>query len=347
MELIQLAKSFFTYQHDHRPRPALSEHSASNSMAQNSDQHMFHLQPTPPIPQPETLDPHELNHENENDGDTDGDSVYEDDDVEVGIDTESQNEMSEGLQLGSLDDCSNSLDAEIQILMAGTSQWLLKNILFRVPNLHFKDKIGNSPRVEVGEGGNRFRKGTPQEELSANHVLAERRRREKLNERFIILRSLVPFVTKVDKASILGDTIEYVKQLKRRIQELESRNKITESDQKCKARVHNTRKLRVVEHRKLTESKSSTITVEALSSSVQVSIIDNNALIELQCPYRERLLMHIMQTLDQLKLEITSIKSSSVNGMLSAQLQAKVKDIDKKKASLVEVEKAIYQVFSQ
>ncbi|MQL94542.1 hypothetical protein Taro_027200, partial [Colocasia esculenta] len=36
-----------------------------------------------------------------------------------------------------------------------------------------------------------FCKGTPQHELSASHVLAERRR-EKLNERFIVLRSLVP-----------------------------------------------------------------------------------------------------------------------------------------------------------
>jgi hypothetical protein len=36
-----------------------------------------------------------------------------------------------------------------------------------------------------------------QTELSASHVLKERRRREKLNEGFAMLRSLVPFVTKV------------------------------------------------------------------------------------------------------------------------------------------------------
>lgn len=56
-----------------------------------------------------------------------------------------------------------------------------------------------------------------------NHVLAERRRREKLNERFVMLRTLVPLVTKMDKASILGDTIEYLKQLRRKIHDLESR----------------------------------------------------------------------------------------------------------------------------
>jgi len=85
----------------------------------------------------------------------------------------------------------------LPISFEGTSQWLLKYILFSVPNLHCKDKNENSPSSKDGEGGSRYQKSTPQEELSANHVLAERRRREKLNERFIILRSLVPFVTKV------------------------------------------------------------------------------------------------------------------------------------------------------
>ncbi|KAJ8453250.1 hypothetical protein Cgig2_008134 [Carnegiea gigantea] len=113
--------------------------------------------------------------------------------------------------------------------LEGTSQWLLKYILFTVPFLHTKYDNTASPKSSLlgrdASRGPRPNKvgGTPQDELSANHVLAERRRREKLNERFIVLRSLVPFVTKMDKASILGDTIEYVKQLRKKIQDLEER----------------------------------------------------------------------------------------------------------------------------
>lgn len=118
------------------------------------------------------------------------------------------------------------------VAMDGTGQWFLKYILFTVPYLHAKNPGESSPQTAADT---KLRgKGTPQDELSANHVLAERRRREKLNERFIILRSLVPFVTKMDKASILGDTIEYVKQLRRKIQELEARNRQTEAEQRSK-----------------------------------------------------------------------------------------------------------------
>nr|XP_010906882.1 basic helix-loop-helix protein A isoform X2 [Elaeis guineensis] len=270
-------------------------------------------------------------------------------------------------------------DHHLNVISEGTSQWLLKNILFNIPNLHCKYKDENSPKSRDGEGG--IRKGMPQEELSANHVLAERRRREKLNEKFIILRSLVPFVTKMDKASILGDTIEYVKQLRRHIQDLESRNSLMESEQWLKAtQIHkpgnlegqsvkksssspqsNTvnhifssqnrvassdkRKIRVLEGGKGTGKHSKA--VEAPSTNVQVSIIESDALLELQCPYRDGLLLKIMQTLHELRLEITSIRSSSANGTFIAEMRAVVKEIRGKRAGIVEVKKAIHRIFSQ
>ncbi|VFR02109.1 unnamed protein product [Cuscuta campestris] len=95
-------------------------------------------------------------------------------------------------------------------------QWSLKYILLTVPLLHAKNSSNRAGPPEI------CGPSAAQEEPNANHVLAERRRREKLNERFVVLRSLVPFVTKTDKASVLGDTINYVKHLHERVQELES-----------------------------------------------------------------------------------------------------------------------------
>ncbi|KAK7307710.1 hypothetical protein VNO77_41022 [Canavalia gladiata] len=53
------------------------------------------------------------------------------------------------------------------------------------------------------------------------HVIAERKRREKLSQRFIALSAILPGLKKMDKASVLGDAIKYVKQLQEKVQNLE------------------------------------------------------------------------------------------------------------------------------
>ncbi|XP_054776103.1 transcription factor bHLH18-like [Prosopis cineraria] len=54
-----------------------------------------------------------------------------------------------------------------------------------------------------------------------DHVMAERKRREKLSQRFIALSAILPGLKKMDKASVLGDAINYVKQLQDRVKTLE------------------------------------------------------------------------------------------------------------------------------
>ncbi|XP_061358127.1 basic helix-loop-helix protein A [Gastrolobium bilobum] len=261
-------------------------------------------------------------------------------------------------------------DHHFHTAVDGTSQWLLKYILFTVPYLHAKNHDESSPQTRdstAAAGGDpaaRLRgKGTAQDELSANHVLAERRRREKLNERFIILRSLVPFVTKMDKASILGDTIEYVKQLRRKIQDLEARNRQIEVEQRSRVAeqpvVQRTsssttkeqqrsgvtvlvgpekRKVRIV------EGRAKTVEVEA-STSVQVSIIESDALLEIECTHREGLLLDVMQMLRELRIEVIGVHSSLNNAVFVAELRAKVKEnANGKKVSIVEVKRALNQI---
>ncbi|GJN41036.1 hypothetical protein PR202_gn00359 [Eleusine coracana subsp. coracana] len=46
------------------------------------------------------------------------------------------------------------------------------------------------------------------------HIMAERKRREKINQRFVELSAVIPSLTKMDKATILSSATSYVKELK-------------------------------------------------------------------------------------------------------------------------------------
>ncbi|KAE8665922.1 Transcription factor ICE1 [Hibiscus syriacus] len=56
--------------------------------------------------------------------------------------------------------------------------------------------------------------------LPAKNLMAERRCQKKLRDRLYMLQSVVPKISKMDRASILGDAIEYLKELLQRINDL-------------------------------------------------------------------------------------------------------------------------------
>ncbi|KAM0949057.1 putative transcription factor bHLH family [Dioscorea sansibarensis] len=67
---------------------------------------------------------------------------------------------------------------------------------------------------------------------SKSHSEAERRRRERINAHLAKLRSLLPSTTKTDKASLLAEVIQHVKELKRQTSEIAEESPLpTESDE--------------------------------------------------------------------------------------------------------------------
>ncbi|KAL5793487.1 hypothetical protein ACOSP7_002081 [Xanthoceras sorbifolium] len=78
-----------------------------------------------------------------------------------------------------------------------------------------EENVKNSNSSVTGGDYKGKKKGLP-----AKNLMAERRRRKKLNDRLYMLRSVVPKISKMDRASILGDAIDYLKELLQRINDL-------------------------------------------------------------------------------------------------------------------------------
>ncbi|TVU45760.1 hypothetical protein EJB05_05259, partial [Eragrostis curvula] len=55
-----------------------------------------------------------------------------------------------------------------------------------------------------------------------DHIIAERKRREKINQRFIELSTVIPGLKKMDKATILSDATRYVKELQEKLKDMEA-----------------------------------------------------------------------------------------------------------------------------
>ncbi|QCD85042.1 transcription factor MYC2 [Vigna unguiculata] len=214
---------------------------------------------------------------------------------------------------------------------SGTSQKLLKKVLFEVPQMHLDGLHESQEENDYKEG---MRLET--DEIGMNHVMSERRRRAKLNERFLTLRSMVPSISKDDKVSILDDAIEYLKKLERRIKELEVQRGMTNMEPGTRrspqdmvertsdhyfSKNHNGKKS-VAKKRKVcgVDETGKEINSDALKGSyandITVRTSDNEIVIEMKCPSRTGRLLEIMEAVNSLSIDFNSVQSTEADGNL-------------------------------
>ncbi|XP_015616671.1 anthocyanin regulatory Lc protein [Oryza sativa Japonica Group] len=162
-----------------------------------------------------------------------------------------------------------------------------------------------------------------------NHVMSERRRREKLKEMFLILKSVVPSIHKVDKASILAETIAYLKELEKRVEELESSSQpsprpMETTRRRCCKSTGKKVSAGARAKRKAPAPEDTDGERRHCVSNVNVTIMDNKELLlELQCQWKELLMTRVFDAIKGVSLDVLSVQASTSDGLLGLKIQAK------------------------
>lgn len=163
-------------------------------------------------------------------------------------------------------------------------------------------------------------------ETPLNHVEAERQRREKLNHRFYALRAVVPNVSRMDKASLLSDAVDYINEMKNKIEDLESQLQMIrgEPNKKVKAEImgdnlDNQSTTTSMEH--ITEPAGS---VGGLGLEVEVKIIGTEAMIRVQSENVNYPSARLMSTLRELEFQIHHASVSSINELILQDIVVRV-----------------------
>ncbi|KAK8477658.1 hypothetical protein V6N13_021282 [Hibiscus sabdariffa] len=135
------------------------------------------------------------------------------------------------------------------------------------------------------------------------HVIAERKRREVISQSFVSLSALIPGLKKKDKNSVLGDAIEYLKQLQERMATLE--------EQVAKKTVESVKFVKKTQFHAADDIETCSSYVDNFGSQsndqypeIEVRVSDKDVLIRIQCETNKGCISNIINQVEKLHLSV-------------------------------------------
>ncbi|CAA6655591.1 unnamed protein product [Spirodela intermedia] len=209
-------------------------------------------------------------------------------------------------------------------------QKLLKKILFN--RLEMRGGRSSPPQKDGRKGAME----KPEGDEFCSSPLSSERRQEKMNKNFLILKSLLPSINK------------YLKELEKRVEFLESHMDpkdlevkelskhpdITErtSDNYGRDGVDSDGKKSSVCKRKASDSdeqgfESHWVLSKNGDADVNVTVVGKEVMIQVTCPWRDCLLLEVVDAVSGLHLDAHSVQSSTVDGNLRMTIKSKFRGI--------------------
>ncbi|KAL4342743.1 hypothetical protein HN51_061041 [Arachis hypogaea] len=223
---------------------------------------------------------------------------------------------------------NNNNDIIVELENGGYGRDVLENgVLEEFTNHH--QEVANKKR-----GGKRSNNNNIKQFSSTN---TERQRRVDLGGKFDALKELIPSSTKNDRASVVGDAIDYIKELLRTVNELKS---LVEKKRYEKQRVKKKLKIEDEEEEEKEDdennsssyseslTRSSWIQRKSKESEVDVRIIDNEVTIKIVQRKRVNdnncILVYASKVLDELKLDLQHVGGGHIGDFCSFLFNSKI-----------------------
>ncbi|KAL0450102.1 UNVERIFIED_CONTAM: Transcription factor [Sesamum latifolium] len=148
--------------------------------------------------------------------------------------------------------------------------------------------------------GNKTRRVRPPSQ-TYDHIMAERKRREKLSQRFLALSSMVPGLKKTDKTSVLGDTIKYLKFLQERVKTLE--------EQAAKQTVESVvfvKRSHIMEDEGSSDEKNRDSNELSSLPEIEARVCDKSILLKILCEKSKDVLVKVVAEVEKLNLAVVN-----------------------------------------